>query len=327
MLGYNQEHGLIARCMDAVLAQTFDDFSLTFSDNGSSNNLVEFVRERYGNHPKVQVIDNGSNLGYAPGHNKFFIEADSEFVMPINPDAILEPEFLEIILPAFEDPRVAAATGKMLRPQSNSGDLVLDGTGIIIFKSRRGRERGQLEPDLGQYDHSPDVFGVSGSAPVYRKSALLDASVNGEIFDTDFFMYWEDLDLSWRLRLLGYKCVFVAGAKVEHERAAGRNKGGYRDVAGFIKHHKQFPEKIKRWNWRNHLFTIIKNDFGRPFLIGLPYILIREIAMFGFILVFETRTLGVLPEFIRLLPRIWRKRKIIQSRKRVSASEAAKWFI
>ena len=327
LLGYNQEHHEIAECMDAILKQTFQDFILVFSDNGSKNQLVEFVQEKYGSHPKVRVVDNAANLGYAPGHNKFFAESDTELVMPINPDAILEPEFLENIISAFNDPKIAGATGKMLRPYSDSdGNRILDGTGIVVSKSRRGKERGQLEPDKGQYDNSPWIFGISGSAAVYRKAALEEVKINDEYFDTDFFMYWEDLDLSWRLRLMGWEMVYVPKARVQHERAAGQSEGGYKKVGKFIKHHKNLPDKIKKWNWRNHLFTIIKNDFGWAFWKALPYILVREVAMLGFIVVFETKTLTVIPEFFRLLPRILKKRNIIQARKKVESSEVQKWF-
>ncbi len=330
LIGYNHQPEDIAKCIDAVLAQQYQNFELTFSDNGSKNGLFESISQKYSGRPNFRAVDNKANLGYAAGHNKFFDETDSELLMVLNPDAILHPGFLENISKAFNDPKVAAATGKMIKPQSepgsNSGELILDGTGVVIGRTRRAQERGQLEVDHGQYDQQRRVFGVSGSAAVYRKSALAQAKVLNEYFDTDFFMYWEDIDLAWRLRLLGFECVYVPEAVVEHSRVAGKTQRGYKDPIAFAKHHAKFSLNIRRWNWRNHLFMIIKNDFGWNLWKGLPFIILRETAMLGYIVVFEPRTLGAVPVFFRLLPNILKKRKLIQQKRVVSSKEISKWF-
>ena len=248
--------------------------------------------------------------------------------MVLNPDVELAPDFLEHALLPFDDPKVGAVTGKMIRPNSS----VLDGTGITVDRFRRARERGQNEKDFGQYDNSPEIFGVSGTAAIYRRSALEQVKVptkrgQAEYFDEDFFMYFEDVDLSWRLRLAGYTCIFVPTARVNHERVASSSPGGYRRFLSYLRHHRALPEKIKRWNWKNHLLCVIKNDFGRPFWRDFPLIFVRELAMFFFILIFETRTLGIVPEFFRQLPMMLKKRKYIQSHRVVTSKEAGEWFV
>jgi GT2 family glycosyltransferase len=327
LLGWNHREK-IGAAIRSVLAQTFSDYDFFYMDNGSTDGSVDFVKKNF---PAVSVVENGRNLGYAGAHNLFIQKAQTEFVMVLNPDVVLDANFLrEAILP-FADPKVAAVTGKMLKPPRPDEEAVLDGTGIVVGRSRRGRERGQLEVDRKQYDGMPWVFGVSGAAAIFRRSALLDAGVpkkdgGKEFFDEDFFAYWEDMDLSWRLRLAGYECRFASAATAYHPRVAGSSKGGYLNFFAFVRNHKKLSPQIKRWNWKNHLFCIIKNDFGRPFWWDCPFIFIRELAMFFFILIFETATLSVIPEFFRELPVMLKKRRYIQSNRKVSAGEVSTWF-
>ncbi len=330
LLRWNTDLGSIEKVIDAVLASDYDDYLLVYSDNNGGpdgSTLIAQITEKYGNNPKVKIIDNKSNLGYAPGHNKFFAEADSELVMVLNPDAILHKDFLRNVVKVFDDPNVGGATGKMLKPNQNEkGEWIIDGTGIVIDRTRRARERGQLEVDHCQYDQKRDIFGVSGSAAVYRRKALEDARIENEFFDPDFFAYWEDLDLSWRMRLMGWNFKYVPEAVVYHERAVGVSKKGYRNIIEFIRHHAKFSKNVKRWNWRNHLFAIIKNDFGWSFWRDFPFIFAREFFMAIYITVFETSTWGALPDFFRLLPKMLRKRKIIQACRKITTRDMATWF-
>jgi GT2 family glycosyltransferase len=322
----------VERSIAAVLNSEFKDFRLTYTENphDSVPSLMEEVRRRFGHDVRVSTVRNEHNTGYAGAHNQFFAENDSELLMALNPDAIIDLSFLQNIVEAFSDPRVGAATGKMMKPALWAGDQnekILDGTGIEIFRSRRARERGQLERDHGQYDHDLTVFGVSGTAAVYRKSALERVRIGKmEYFDVDFFAYWEDFDLSWRLRLYGYTCVYVPKAIVEHSRAVGVSPGGMRNIRVFIRHHRSFPLLVRQWSWRNHLFAIIKNDFGWCFYRDLPKIILREIGMLLFLLCFMPDTLAVVPSALRLLPKMIRKRRLIQSSRAITSSELCKFF-
>ncbi len=331
LLNYNTPWPEIKRCLEHALSQDYSDFEVQYMDNGPKGqpNLVEQVSQEFGNNPRLKIVDNGENLGYAGGHNKFFKNNSSELLMVLNPDALLEPDFVSEIVKAFEEPLVGAATGKMLKPGKNKQDEnILDGTGIVVSKSRRGRERGQLEVDHGQYDSLTEIFGVSGTAAVFRKEALESVKIfDSEYYDPDFFAYWEDLDLSWRMRLQGWQVCFVPKAVVIHPRAVGLSPGGLRRFFTFVKHHRGFSLNVRRWNWRNHLFAIIKNDFGWNFWKAAPLILLRELAMALFITVFSISTWSVLPTFFRLLPKMFLKRRIIQARRKVNSKEMEKWFV
>jgi GT2 family glycosyltransferase len=320
----------VQRCIDAVLNSSFQAFELTYTENphASVASLMDEVQQRFGRDSRLRTVRNDTNLGYAGAHNRFFAENNSELLMVLNPDAVIDPLFLQNVILPFSDSRVGAVTGKMLKPQASAnGARILDGTGIEIYRSRRARERGQLEPDHGQYDHNRVVFGVSGTAAVYRKAALEAIKIeDAEYFDPDFFAYWEDFDLSWRLRLSGFECVYAPEAIVEHIRAVGVSPGGLYSFGTFVKHHKSFPLWVRQWSWQNHLFAIIKNDFGWCFYRDLPQILVREVGMLLFILVFTPDTLFTVPKALKLLSRMLKKRTIIQSSRTIDSSGVCIFF-
>jgi GT2 family glycosyltransferase len=326
---YNHPITLMQTCIEAVLAQELCEYTVTLTENGSSDSVERTISALFGNNPKFNYADNRTNLGFAGAHNRFIARSPADIMLPLNPDTIMTPGYLQSLVSAFEDPKVGAATGKMLKLESSpDGSRLLDGTGIIMSKGRRGRERGQNEADKKQFDSSPHVFGVSGTASAYRKSALEAVRIwEHEYFDEDFFAYWEDLDLSWRLRLAGYEAIYVPDAVIYHLRIAGQSKSGYRRPLEFIKHHRKFPLSILRWNWKNQLFCIVKNDFGWSFWRDCPFIVARQILMLCYITVFEPQTLGAIPDFFRLLPKMLRKRKLIQDKRTVSSKEIGKWFV
>jgi GT2 family glycosyltransferase len=326
---YNHALPVIRDCIASVLAQELEGFTVTVTENGSRESIKDAILSLFGSDPRFKYADNGTNLGFAGAHNRFILHSSADILLPLNPDTVMTPGYLQSLVSAFDDPRVAAATGKMVRPGVSSGDLpVLDGTGIVMSRGRRGRERGQNEVDRGQFDTFHRVFGVSGTASAYRKSALEEVRIGEhEYFDEDFFAYWEDLDLSWRLRLAGYECIYVPQAVIYHSRVAGQSRNGYRRPIEFIKHHRQLPLSIRRWNWKNQLFCIVKSDFGWTFWRDCPFILARQILMLGYIAVVEPRTLGAVPDFFRLLPKMLEKRRLIKGKRVVDSKEIGRWFV
>jgi GT2 family glycosyltransferase len=325
---FNQDLALLERCIRAALDQDIEDYTVTLTENGSNDSIEDAVRALFGTNTKFRFADNKQNLGFAGANNKFFLRTNAEFVMPLNPDTVMPPNYLSTLLKVFIDPGIAAAEGKMLKPDPlPDNSWVLDGTGMTISRARRARERGQLEVDKGQYDTARDVFGVSATAAAYRMSSLEKIKLDqSEYFDEDFFTYWEDLDLSWRLRLAGFRCSYVPQAVIYHSRFAGQSKHGFLKPAEFTRHIKSLPSRVVYWDWRNHLFSIIKNDFGWSFVRDLPFIATRELLLFGYLLIIERKLATGLPEFFRLLPRILKKRQLIQKSRVATSREMQRWF-
>ncbi len=325
---YNQELSLLEVSIRAALRQDFEDLTVTLTDNGSSCSVQSELLCLFGDDPRFMYRENDRNLGFAGAHNRFIRDSDCEFVLPLNPDTRMSPDYVSKLLPAFSDPGVAAAEGKMLKPErDSSGSWILDGTGLILSRSRKATERGHLEIDLRQYDQEIDIFGVSATAAAYRLSALQFVKFgNSEYFDEDLFTYWEDLDLSWRLRLAGFACRYVPDALVFHSRFAAQSKGGFRKPLDLIRHTRSLPVRVVCWDWRNHLFAILKNDFGWAFYRDLPWIAAREGLLLLYLLLVQPRIVRAFPEFFRILPTIMRKRRRIQQSRKVTSAEMTKWY-
>jgi hypothetical protein len=146
-------------------------------------------------------------------------------VVLLNSDTRVHPGWLAALVGAAEaDPRVGAATAKCVFPPESPHGGRIQNAGGVLLSDGSGRDRGTIvqdarvsyEADGGQYDLREEVFFFSGAAALLRTEALADIG----LFDERYFMYYEDLDLSWRLRLRGWKVVYAPEAVVEHEHAA-----------------------------------------------------------------------------------------------------------
>ena len=302
-LPFRKTH-LIKPVYDAIFAQTHKDLEVIAVINDSADGSKEIIQQQY---PQVKIIEPGKNLFFAAGNNLGIKNSTGEFIQLVNDDLLLEPNYIEEILKAFADSKVAAATGKILRYDfaKNQKTKIIDTTGVVMASSGRARDRGQNQIDHGQFDKNDEVFGVSGAGPTYRKSALEKVKYEQEYFDEDFVMYWEDVDLSWRLRNANYVINYVPRAVAYHGRTAGQAEGGYLHLLKFIRHHKKLSRQVLKWNYKNHILMYIKNAKH----IWHPAFILRELAMLGYIVVFETGTLKVLTGLFRQMPRILAKRK------------------
>jgi GT2 family glycosyltransferase len=296
----------------AIFNQTYKDFNVVAVISGNDDKGKELLMEKF---PQVEIIDPGYNIGFAAGHNLVFAKYQSEFFQLVNPDLIMEPDYIEQMLKAFANPKVGAATGKLLKCDFSrvgeglkpSPTKIIDSTGVTISKSGRARDRGQHEVDRGQYDKDTSIQAVSAAGAMFRRSALQATSYNLQAFDEDFHSYWEDVDLTWRMSNAGWKNVFVPAAVGYHGRGAGSSEKGYADVIGFIRHHKNLPARVRKLNYQNHIFMYLKNS---PYFY--PQFFAREFFMLCYIIFFEITTLSVIPNFLKLLPKMWNKRKEIQ---------------
>lgn len=325
----------------SVEAQTFRDFQALVVDNASSDGTEAYVR---GHHPGVAYLRNARNLGFAAAHNQGIRYAMARwgedvrpmrYVLVANPDVILAPDFLERLVAAADaHPEAGSLGGKLLRAsverlededvrETVKSDLI-DSTGLRPRRGRSVADRGAGEMDQGQYDGDTDVFGVSGALALYRASALEDAKAGEEYFDADFFAYKEDVDLAWRLRLLGWGARYVPEARAHHHRGLG----GTENVSLW----KRFLARRGRsrvrsfHSARNHWWMLFKDELALNGLLALPWIACREAAHALALAAFEPRTLAAFPAALAGLPRMWRKRRSMMRRRKASAAQMRRWF-
>ncbi len=312
---YNSKENL-KQVLDSVYAQSYKDYEIIVVICGNENDPKGFLEHNY---PDIKVLDPGKNLGFAGGHNLAFTHAQGELIQLIGNDLILDSEYLNNLITVFDNPKVASATGKLYGYDFKTGQKKenLDTTGIVLYQNGRARDRGQHEIDKGQYDSQNIVAAVSGAAPMYRKNAIEEVG----LFDEDFFMYWEDVDLGLRLLHKGYINYFNPKSIGYHGRGTGSSEGGVKQFDSFLKHRKSVSQNVRKWNFKNHIFLVIKN-FPK---ISFSFFK-REILMFGFVCLLETRTLAVLPLLIRQFPKMLEKRKAILSSSKITPQEFSNYF-
>ncbi len=161
------------------------------------------------------------------------------------------------------------------------------------------------------------MWGVDGPAPVYRRAALEDARLprsdgGWEVLDEDFFLYKEDVDLAWRLRLLGWAAWYEPAAFAWH--ASGTGETGATTMLEIARANRAISHAAGALSWRNQRLMQVKNETVASYLRDLPWILRREVLSWAFIVVFDIRRLSVLGSFFRLLPTTRRKRRYLQVR-------------
>lgn len=331
ILSYNSRR-YIQKCLDSVVAQDYPDTEILIVINGATDGSDELIREKYGRLKNFQVLQPGENLWFSRGNNYAIPQARGEYILVLNQDTILERNFVSLLVLELEsDPALGSVTGKLLHYKFDidSKTKILDSTGIEIFKTRRVIDRGQWEIDLGQYDADTEIFGASGAAAMYRRRALEEiklpkGSGGFEYFDEDFIAYKEDVDLSWRLQLAGYKCRYLPRARIYHGRSIGRSWPT--QFVRFILNRRRQPRLVRKLSFKNHYLMMVKNELPALFWRHFGYILAREILLLIYTLLFEQFQIFALARFFRQLPEARRKRKIIMAKVKANPAQLAKLF-
>lgn len=249
--------------------------------------------------PTLVLLENEQNTGFAPAHNQAIAGTTTDYVLVLNPDLTLAPDYISRLVARMEaDPRIGSATGKLLLKADHS---LVDSTGLRMNKARRAFDRGAGEP-AGQWNESGEVFGVSGAAAMYSRRMIEDISVEGEFFDADFFAYKEDVDVAWRATLFGWKAFYDTEAVGYHER--GWKTSGRSGKSMFI----------RRISYINRYKMLYKNEPSRTLLLTLLYSLPYEIAAHGYSLLKEPKLLGAWTTFFAQRAALKHKRRYIQEK-------------
>ena len=299
----------LPQCLDLVYRQTVQDLEVILVDNASVDGVLEFVESH---HPSVRVVCNTENEGFCRAHNQAIRLSDSEFFIPLNPDVFMTATYLEKMVEVMDSHRdVGIVAAKMYLEK---GSNLLDGAGLGINRARRQYLRGHGQPNNGQFDSIEYVFGACGAAPLYRREMLDDIELEGEFFDEFFFAHKEDLDLSWRAQLYGWKCLYIPDAIAYHERSFSPSR------------RRQMSKAIRINAVRNRYLAIIKNDLPSLFFRHLAYILWYDIRILGYLTLFERSSFRGIVGVLQILPQILRKRRLIMQKRRVSDAYMAQWF-
>ena len=227
----------LPRCFSSLIQTDYSNYEIYFIDNASFDGSCEYVTKNF---PTVRVIRYNENLGFAEAYSRVVEAVDADHILLLNNDTeILDSNWIRFLMDTLREPNIAAVTCKMVSMADHS---VLDSVGGMGIPFWRGFvDIGKCEVDSGQYDvDGQSPFSFCGGAALVRKSAL--KTVGG--FDKKLYMYYEDVDLSWRFRLRGYKIGYSPKARVAHFRGGSARRT---TLEGFYFCH------------RNLLRTIVKN--------------------------------------------------------------------
>ncbi len=302
IVNYNGKH-LLKTCLDSVFGQTYKHFEVILVDNGSHDGSGDFVEDHY---PSVILVRNKENTGYAIGNNIGIKHSQGKYIATLNNDTRVETFWLNYLVEAAEeDCNIGICSSKQLN-FSDPGRI--DSAGIGLRRGAYPFDRGRNEEDKGQYEEQVEVFGAPGASAFYRREMLDRVG----LFDENYFAFQEELDLCWRARLYGWKCVYVPKAVVYHIGGATAGAG-----SKFLVYHME----------RNRLLTITKNYPAVPLLQQLPYLLKYELHIwYRVITSFEFVLISARYSALRFLLSMLRKRRMIQKNRVISNTEFNSWI-
>ena len=290
----------MTQCLQSVLATEYPNFEVIFVDNASVDGSYQSIAGQFGNDSKLLLVRNDANKGFAEGNNIGLKYAKGSYVVLLNNDTEVEKNWLtEAIKVAESDEKIGITQSKLFFWHNRD---MLESAGGFIDKAGYGFERGFVK-SKNLYNEVDEVFYANGAAATIKREAL-ERICSGkiEIFDADFFFAYEDVDLSWKMRLAGYKTVIAPRSIVYHRRSTTTSRKRGR----LVFHH-----------CKNRILTLVKNYSLANLVKYLPLLVVLELVRASSSLAGgqSESTLAILRAFIWNLTnfnRSWKKRLTVQ---------------
>jgi hypothetical protein len=288
--------------LTSVRKTRYSNYTVELIDCGSVDESVAFVRKHF---RSVRIIQ-CRNLGFGEAYNEAIRSIQAKYIAVLNNDTeVLNPDWLMGLVAKIDDNhRLAAVACKMVEM---SDPKILDSVGVMGIPFWRGFvDIGKSEPDIGQFGPSFEPFAFCGGAALIRKSAFMETGG----FDSSLFLYVEDVELSWRLRLLGWRVGFCPEAIVAH--FGGGTVGS--ELTPFKLYHSH----------KNLLRTIIKNCGSSLRRAICSYLVFSTLLVAGFVVLEPSKAIAVLKAIawnLRELRATLRLRGSIQCKRVTGESE------
>lgn len=303
-------------CLDALDAQDHDDLEIVVVDNASRDGTADLLRAAAGTprRHELRVVTNATNRGFCGGVNDAMATLPShvDAVLLVNPDAIAAPSLVRRAAGVLRaDATVGSVQPRLTRPAAVSGGRSaaagrIDTTGHVLTSARLVRNRGEGEPAERHHPPAGEVFGASGALVLHRREMLedvawRDADGRPEYLTEDLFAYFDDVELDWRARLLGWRTWYEPAATGIHERGgAGPRR----------------TDRVEALNWSNRLLVLVTCDDPRALLGHVPVVVATTLLKtLELMLTVPRGALAALAR-LRLLPAARRRRQQLRSRAR-----------
>jgi GT2 family glycosyltransferase len=293
------EGELLRHALPTVLMQ--GDVEVVVIDNASADSTAAVAEEA-----GVRCVRLAERHSWPRATNAALREVDGATVLFMQPDCFLEPGFVAAAQRRLEEPGVGSVAPKLVRtlgPDPAQRLDAMDAAGMSLDRRRKNGLVGHGRPALG-FTQPAEAFGADGAVALYRREALDDAAQDGQVVDEQLEAWGSDADLAWRLRLLGWRCVYEPGARAFHMRTFSPSTRA------------QMPDWDRRVQFRNRLLMMVKNDPLESLLRDLPTVAAYELAALGYAVLVERALLRGYVEAARLLPDMLRKRRALQARRK-----------
>jgi GT2 family glycosyltransferase len=311
---WNHAH-CIEACLQSLLRQSVPAAEIFLYDNASADGTVPLLEKLTGT---IQLIRSPENRGFCGGHNAVLARSSGEFVLLVNPDIILQEDYIERALQRMAtDEKAGTVCGLLLQNGFGGKDCMIDGAGLTVGRNRRFLLRWHGRPWAGEPLAAREVFGCDGALPFYRRALIEDVSIGGQFFDEMFFAHKEDHDVSWRARLCGWKTVFDPQCLAVHPRV-------FRP--GNLSLRKELSPEIKYHAVKNDLLLLLKNEDGTNLFKDFFRILPRRLGIFLYALLFERHSLKAYSFVLRHRHAIREARRQIAKKRKISPREMRRLF-
>ena len=236
-------------CFGSLAKQNYNNYEIIFVDNASKDDSVLWVKKHY---PQTKIIINKENLGFADANNVGYRKAKGKYILFLNNDTRVAKTFLTALVQCIErDPTIGGVQSKILlmdHPDTH------DSVGAFLTPTGFLYHYGFGKKDQKKYDRVIDLYTAKGACMMFRKNVLDVVAVAGNIFDPDYFAYFEETDMCHRVWLAGYRIVYVYKSVIYHKMGATSSSMNN----AFIQYH----------SFKNRIRTFIKN-FGTGWLLTI----------------------------------------------------------
>lgn len=301
ILNYNGTNYL-KDCIDSIIRETHSHYEIIVVDNNSPDNSGKIFSKKY---PEIKFILNEQNVGVPEGLNIGIRNAAGEFVVLLNNDLVVMPNWLDNFFKAYEKTGDALYQPKSLKIKDPT---ILDGTGCMINIFGFGFARDKGLKDEGKYNKQEEISYASGTC-MFAPQKIFDEI---GLFDPTFFAYHEELDLGWRARLFGYSSYYVPETIIHHHGSA----------------HWKWSPQVFYFLERNRWLVLLKNYSTKTLLKLLPSLIIIEFFMLAFFISkgLFLKKLKSYGSILKLGNHIRKQRRTIQQKRKIDDNEIIRSF-
>jgi GT2 family glycosyltransferase len=251
-------------CLESLKKINYSNYKIVIVDNGSTDDSVNIIEKK---HPEIHLIINKKNLGYCEGNNigmNYAFKYKPDYILLLNNDVVVSPNFLEELVNVSECDKKIGLVGPKIYFESMP-DILWFAGGKMDYSTGKAEHIGYLEKDKKQYDDILDTEYVTGCSVLIRTSII--KKLGG--LDNSYFIYYEDIDLDFRLKKAGYKTLYAPKSMIWHKvsSASGGEENAFKDY--YMSRNPFFFARKNIQNNRSKFITYMFFDRFQKILILL----------------------------------------------------------